>query len=113
MKLLKIDDVVLYPRGFGSSRKTELYYTTRGGTKSPISWYYKWNGKWISEYEIKVRYKTPPHELHAITYLFKVYFAIKDATFDSENALLKHVPREEGFSGIRLGLPAVYWKTCK
>lgn len=60
----------------GINSYVEIWETSRGGTKSPSTLYYRYNNRWISPFEQKIR----NWEGISLTILFKLVYSdsIKD-----------------------------------
>lgn len=99
MKLIATKFPVIHQ---GQTVLVDVYDSSRNGTMSPVSRYYKYNGRWISLFE----------RMHrgwewSLTQELKLYFWNIDfkAIVRAENTLLNKIEKDNTWVGARLNIP--------
>ena len=90
----------------GVTNKVEVYQTSRFGSKSPTSFYYKFQARLITPYEIKKRGWSGI----TIDILFKATYTNKDMAnmFMKRNYLLEKIKATQNWISKPILIPIVY-----
>lgn len=87
----------------GVEHTVEVYQASRLGTKSPMTFYYKFNGRFITPFEIKIRKWSGL----TFTILLKATYSNVDmeAIFMQRNYLLENIQKTQKWVGGFLPIP--------
>jgi hypothetical protein len=90
----------------------EVWSTSRGGTHSPIVFYLKYKGRWVSPYEMRLRWQHKDLLSWLMNLTLKALYSgpmLKDLIYE-ENPFLKLIPKNDGFAGKSFPVPLIYGK---
>ncbi len=88
----------------------EVWSTSRGGTDSPVSYYLKYRGRWVSPLERRLRWKDGELSSWLMQIVLKEIYSgaiLKDLVY-SENPFLKMIVLKEEYSGSLYPIPIIY-----
>lgn len=84
--------------------RVEVWEFTRGGTKSPSSYYFKYRGKWVSPLAIRLKW-----EWSWFSFSFRLMYsdAIQDLVY-AKNPFLELIHKNPNWDGKYIPVPLVY-----
>ncbi len=83
----------------------EVWTATRGGNKSPVTTYYRYNNRWITPYERRAK-NIPDPDINWCLTNFYDDSCLTELVY-SENPLFKLVAKEDGFKGVYFPIPGI------